>query len=91
MALSKNITQEDGVVTGYHRILFVTVTTNSHNSIAVASYINKNIRQEEKEGNIALPYMKAVTYEVTYDPDMTIEAAYDFLKTLDTYKDAADV
>jgi hypothetical protein len=91
MALSKNITQEDGVVTTYHRILFVTVTTNSHNSIAVASYINENIRQEEKEGTIALPYMKAVTYETDYDSNMTVEAAYDYLKTLDAFADADDI
>lgn len=91
MALLKDITQDDGIITSYHRVQSVIINTNSHNSIAVASYINENIRQEEKEGTIALPYMKAVTYETDYDPEMTVEAAYDYLKTLAAFADADDI
>ena len=31
------------------------------------------------------------TYETDYDPDMTIEEAYEFLKTLQEFKDAENV
>lgn len=85
MALYKDIQQDDGIVTSYHRILYVTTNVNSHNSIAVASYIDEEFREEEKEKVIEQPYVKAVTYETKYNPEMTIEQAYDFLKTLDEF------
>lgn len=91
MALSKNITQEDGVVTSYHRIQSVIINTNSHNSIIVISCINSSTREKEKEGLNPTPYQKAITYETNYSPNMSVEAAYDFLKTLDAYKDAVDI
>lgn len=91
MALLKDITQDDGVITSYHRVQSVIINTNSHNSIIVVSCINNDIREKEKEGLILVPYQKAITYETSYDPDMSVEAAYDFLKTLDVFKDATDI
>ncbi len=55
------------------------------------SCINNDIREKEKEGLIPVPYQKAITYETSYDPDMSVEAAYDYLKTLDAFKDATDI
>ena len=49
MALYKEIRQNDGVVTKYHRILFVQMMTNHHNSIAVLSYVDEISREDEKE------------------------------------------
>lgn len=37
MALFKEIKQPDGVITDYHRILFLQTTVNQQNSIAVLS------------------------------------------------------
>lgn len=91
MALAKDIMQDDGIVTSYHRIQSVIINTNSHNSIIVVSCINNDIRKKEKEGLILVPYQRAVTYETSYDPDMSVEAAYDFLKTLDVFKDATNI
>lgn len=91
MALFKEIKQSDGVTTNYHRILFLTQTVNRQNSIAVLSYVNDEVRNGEKDGTIAQPYQKAVTYETEYDPSMTIEAAYDYLKTLPQFAGAVDV
>ena len=91
MALAKDIMQDDGIVTSYHRIQSVIINTNSHNSVIVVSCINNDIREKEKEGLILVPYQRAVTYETSYDPDMSVEAAYDFLKTLDAFKDATDI
>lgn len=89
MALKKPIVQPDGVTTEYHRILFVQTTVNSHTSIAVLSYLNEQSRQTEKES--MQPYKAAVTYETAYDENMTIESAYEYLKTLEEFKDAEDV
>ncbi len=91
MALAKDIMQDDGIVTSYHRVQSVIINTNSHNSIIVVSCINNDIREKEKEGLILVPYQRAITYETSYDPDMSVEAAYDFLKTLDVFKDATDI
>lgn len=91
MALLKDVTQDDGVITSYHRIQSVIINTNSHNSIIVVSCIDNNIREKEKEGLILVPYQKAITYETKYDQDMSVEAAYDYLKTLDEFADAEDI
>lgn len=91
MALLKQIRQDDGVTTNYHRILFITITTNRQNSIAVHSYVDDVSRVEEKDNIFARPYQKSITYETSYDPAMTIETAYDYLKTLPQFEGAVDV
>lgn len=90
MALNKVIKQDDGVVTNYHRILYITITTNRQNSIAVASYVDTDSREYEKTGEFAQPYKQGVTYELAYDPSMTIEKAYEYLKTLPMFEGATD-
>ena len=91
MALKKPIIQDDGVTTNYHRIVFLQMTVNEQNSIAVMSYVSDDVRKEEKEKVIDRPYMQSKTYETEYDPTMTIEKAYGHLKTLPVFKDAEDV
>lgn len=91
MALYKEIRQSDGVTTSYHRILFLQLLTNSHNSIAVVSYVDGAARNDEKESIIAQPYQKSITYELPYDSSMTIETAYDYLKTLPQFEGATDI
>lgn len=91
MALFKAIKQNDGVTTSYHRILYVHITTNRQNSIAVLSYVDDMSRDAEKDSSISQPYQKAITYETAYDPNMTIEAAYDYLKTLPLFEGATDI
>lgn len=89
MALYKEIRQEDGVRTNYHRILFIQKTVNKQNSIAVLSYTDEEARQFEQNAEYQ-PYRKAVTYEVAYDDTMTVENAYAYLKTLDVFAGATD-
>lgn len=91
MALYKKIRQADGVTTNYHRILYITQTINRHTSMAVLSYVDSESRESEKESITAQPYHKAVTYETTYSPDITVAAAYDYLKTLPEFEGAEDV
>lgn len=89
MALKKEIRQSDGVVTNYHRILYIQSTINSHESIAVVSYVDEIGRVMENNGD--RPYRTAVTYEKEYEENMTIEDAYKYLKTLSEYEDAEDI
>ena len=91
MALYKDIRQEDGVVTSYHRILFLQLLTNHHNSIAVVSYVDDTAREEEKSAVLMQPYQRTITYEMPYDESMTIESAYAYLKTLPQFEGAIDV
>lgn len=89
MALKKEIRQSDGVVTNYHRILYIQSTINSHDSIAVVSYVDEIGRIMENNGD--RPYRVAVTYEKEYEENMTIEDAYKYLKTLSEYEDAENI
>lgn len=91
MALYKEIKQNDGVTTSYHRILFLTKTVNRQNSIAVLSYVDDDSRQKENNGEMSQPYQKSITYETAYDPTMTIETAYEWLKTLPEFEGATDI
>lgn len=89
MALKKNIKQNDGVMTNYHRILFLQKTINSHDSIVVLSYVDQESRNND--GGESLPYRIATTYEKEYDESMTIEGAYEYLKTLPEFDGSEDV
>lgn len=93
MALFKDIRQDDGVTTKYHRILFLQKTVNRQNSIAVLSYTDETARVDEKEAEDMLnrPYQKSVTYETDYDAEMTIDDAYKWLKTLPQFEGAEDI
>lgn len=91
MALYKEIRQDDGVITSYHRILLMTQTVNKQNSIAVVSYVSSEARDEEKELIMMQPYRKSITYETSYDETMTIPKAYEWLKTLPQFEGATDV
>lgn len=91
MALYKEITQDDGVITKYHRILQLVHTINNHNSVSVISYVDDTSRTNEKDGTIAQPYKRAITYEMAYDESMTVETAYDYLKTLPDFEGAKDI
>ena len=90
MALQKSIKQSDGVLTNYHRILFVQSTINSHISISVFSYINEETRHDVSTEEVH-PYISCTTYETAYKENMTVEEAYSYLKTLPVFEGAEDV
>lgn len=91
MALKKKVVQDDGVTTEYHRILYVQSTVNSHCSVAVISLVSEEIRNKQLVGEIQQPYQKIVTYETTEYDDLTIEKAYEYLKTLPEFEGAEDI
>ncbi|MBQ8503357.1 MAG: hypothetical protein IJ491_03665 [Clostridia bacterium] len=91
MALSKPIRQDDGVTTNYHRILFVQLTTNKQNSIAVLSYVDETARDKEQQTGEFKPYCRSKTYETAYDAAMSTESAYEFLKSHKDFEGATDI
>ncbi len=91
MALKKSIRQRDGVTTSYHRIMFLQQTINRHNSIAVLSYVDEEAREAEKHNILEQPYKVSTTYETAYNEEMTVEKAYEYLKTLPEFEGAEDV
>lgn len=91
MALFKPVVQEDGVTTNYHRIVYVQITTNRQNSIAVKSYTSPEARSGEKTGTIAEPYSKNITYETDYNPEMTTGEAYAYVKSLPEFEGAENI
>lgn len=101
MALYKKIKQPNGIVLDYHRIESLNTVTNEVNLISVASYIDQEARDVERDavalaaetGNGVMMdvYIRGHTYEAPYDQEMTIAGAYDYLKTLDDFKGADDL
>ena len=102
MALKKQITESNGVVTEYHRIAMVKIDTNQQNTILINSYLSEDGRQIEKdyiaglynsieEGMMNWPYAEAHYLNCDYDEAMTIPKAYEYLKTLPKFKGAEDV
>jgi len=95
MALQKDITADNGIVTNYHRIESLYSRTNDSTTIGVNHYINETWRQREKErqhdtvgGQI---YISTDYLSIPFDPTMSIITAYDYLKTLPEYADSTDV
>ena len=98
MALSKEIELKNGVIVKYHRIVSINKVTNQTNIIEVASYTNKEKRQEEKdyyaseEENKSMNVFIETNYiEKEYNEKDTIQDCYDYLKTIEPFKDAIDV
>lgn len=89
MALLKTIKQPDGVTTTYHRVLFVDSMINSHVSIAVLSYIDEEGRNNDSPESRA--YKVSTSYEIEYEKNMTVEKAYQYLKSLPEFEGATDI
>ena len=94
MALKKSIELDNGIITNYHRIVSVNNITNITTIIEVASYISEEKREEEKQAiENATPMNILIDTDYIskdYIPDFNIEQAYEYLKTLEKFKDAKD-
>lgn len=101
MALQKDITNELGIVLNYHRITSLQIITNVENIIEVTSYLDRDYRDNEKSAYILAKrtgdfpsdfsvYTNTHYISLDYDPNMSIEDAYEYLKTLDSFSAALD-
>ena len=97
MALSKNLTLDNGITLTYHRVVGVNNITNQTSIIEVASYINEEQREKEKkwyeinnQENMNV-YIHTKYFSKEYDENLNVINAYDYLKTLDEFKDSIDL
>ena len=94
MALLKTIELESGIVLGYHRIVSITKITNCATVLEIASYANKEKREQEREQlknmETVTPYIDSTFVGVDYDEASTIKDWYAYLKTTEKYKGAED-
>lgn len=101
MAIKTKVQSDNGIVTEYHRVAMVKIDTNQQNTILVLSYLSEDARQIEKdyengmyngkEETLHFPYTDYEYINTEYMPNMTVEAAYAYLKTLSKFKNAEDV
>jgi hypothetical protein len=102
MAIKLCITEDNGIVTEYHRIALLSIDVNNQNTILVHSYLSADGRQIEKDysaglykdveaGLMKFPYVAAEYISAEYNPDMTVSAAYTYLKSLPKFAGAVDV
>lgn len=102
MAIKISKTEDNGIVTEYHRVALLSIETNQQNTILVHSYLNEAARQIEKdyaaglyrdleEGMMRFPYVATEYMHLEYDGEMDVAKAYEYLKTLPQFAGAEDV
>lgn len=95
MALIKPIKQDNGVVLSYHRIADIRNVVNDKTYIDIISYVDKEEREKEKHQPKYSPrkydiYTVQSQEMVDYNDTLTIEQAYEYLKTLPKYEGSED-
>lgn len=80
-----------GVPLGYHRIAQLAIGVNSGNCITIMSYIDKEERDKEDDASSEQPYRIGWFAETAYDPGMSVDDAYEYIKTLPEFESAEDV
>ena len=97
MALKKEIVLENGITLNYHRIVSVNTITNQSSIIEVASYLNEDQRNREKnwydtksqdDMNV---FIESNYYSKEYDKELNVDSAYEYLKTLDIFSESENV
>ncbi len=94
MALSKAIALENGITVNYHRVVSINNITNQSSIIEIASYTSEEKRLEEKSKllnnepmNI---YIRSKYYIKSYNKNLNVDSAYEYIKTLDEFTGAID-
>lgn len=92
MAIIKEIELENGVKVNYHRVVSINKITNVQNIIEVASYTNKQKRKEEaqNQGEETNIFIHTTYLNTPYNEEINISNVYEYLKTLEQFKDAVD-
>lgn len=94
MALTKNITLDNGVITRYHRIVSINHIINHASIIEISAYTSKEKRLEEKEalekGEKMNVFINTNYLNLPYDDSINITSAYEYLKSLQEFKSAKD-
>jgi hypothetical protein len=88
MAIKKKIQLDNGIITNYHRIVSLNKIINNSNIIEVASYTSEEKRKEENSGNA---FIHTTYLQIPYNENMTVSEAYDYIKTLENFKNSKDI
>lgn len=96
MALLKAIKQENGIVLNYHRISNIRNVVNDKTYIQILSYVDEEEREKEKKQPKYSPnkteiYLVSSIETIPYNDALTIENAYEYLKTLEKYEGSEDI
>ena len=96
MALLKAIKQNNGIVLNYHRISDIKNIVNDKTYLNVISYIDKEEREKEQKQPKYSPNKQEIykvnnIYDLPYNDTLTIEDAYEYLKTLEDFEGSEDV
>lgn len=97
MALKKEIILDNGIIVNYHRIVSINEMINNSIIIQIASYINENERKkeidyynsldEDKKMNV---FIESTIINKEYSENENIKDIYNYLKTIEKFKDAED-
>lgn len=96
MALSKPIKQSNGIVLNYHRIADIRNVVNDKTYLDVISYVDKEEREKEQKQPKYSPNKEEIykvnnIYSLPYNDTLTIEEAYEYLKTLEVFEGSEDI
>ena len=96
MALSKPIKQSNGIILNYHRIADIRNVVNDKTYLDVISYVDREEREKEQKQpkyspNKAEIYKISKIYNMDYNDTLTIEEAYEYLKTLEDFEGSEDI
>ena len=95
MGIKKEEILPNGVPLSYYRIVSLTTVVNQQCIIELAGYINQEERDKEQEQvDPEVPidvYIDTKYIAVDYDPDFSVNKAYELLKGMEEYADAEDV
>ena len=96
MALLKPIKQNNGIVLNYHRIANIRNVVNDKTYLDVISYVDKEERIKEQNQPKYSPnkpeiYKVNAIYNLPYNDTLTIEEAYEYLKTLEVFEGSEDI
>ena len=101
MGLINNETLPNGVGLEYWRIVSLTIITNEQCVIEVAGYTSKEKRDEEQEAIAHARetgewpeldvFIETKFINIEYDPDLSVNKAYELLKGMEEFSGATDV
>ena len=96
MAISKDETLPNGIPVSYFRIASLTIVVNQQCIIEVAGYVNQEEREKEQESTIDPEkgcdvFIDTRFVAVDYDPDLSVNKAYELIKAMPEYAGAVDV
>ena len=95
MAIQKERMLDNGIVVNYHRVVSINKITNTQNIVEIASYVDADKREDEKQkianGEEMDIFIHTENIVTQYDENVDIKNVYADLMELDKFKDGVEV